>query len=119
MEMRINPGVVLVQPDSKISVLAPARCCGCDRLLRRVISQECGRGGELKIRLTGRDLPRKAKILVRVRRLTNERVEKLWSLKPPMAKQFGVERCDHNRMEVQGADIVHLLAPYLKKMRCV
>src|SRR5437667_5851355 len=119
MEMRINPGIVSIQPDSKISVLAPARGRGCDRLLRRVIGQECGRSGELKIWLTGHDFPRQAKILVRVGRLANERLEKSWPLKPPMAKQLGIEWCDHNRIEVQAAEIVHLLAAYLKKMRRV
>src|SRR5438132_409161 len=100
MEMRINPGIVRIQPDSKISVLAPARSRGRDRLLGRVAGQECCRGGELKIWLTGPDLPGKAKILMWGGRLANERFEKSWPLKPPMTKQFGIERGDHNRIEV-------------------
>jgi hypothetical protein len=73
----------------------------------------------LKILLTVRDFAREAKILVFVSRLANERFEKSWSLKPPMAEQLGVEWCDHNRIEVQGAEIIHLLAPCLKEMRRV
>ena len=92
MEMRINPGIALVEPDSEISVLAPARGRGRDRLLRRMVGQKCRRRGELKIPLAIGVFARQPKILMSVSRLANERFQKLRPFKPPMAEQLRVER---------------------------
>src|ERR1700682_836774 len=92
MEMRINPGIAFIQPDSQISILPPARRRGGDRLLRRMIGKKSGRRGELKSLLTIRVFAREATILALVSGLANERLEKSWPLKHSMTEQLCVER---------------------------
>ena len=72
MEMRINPGIALVQPDSEISIFSPARGRRRDRLLGRMARQKCRWSRELKILLAVGVFAGEPEILVVVSGLANE-----------------------------------------------
>src|SRR5437879_10128521 len=67
--MRINPGVALVEPDFKMTFVAPCRCCRFDRLLCRMRLEKLAWRGETQIF---------------VRRFANEEFEKARSFEPPV-----------------------------------
>src|SRR5471032_3020745 len=104
MEMRINPGVALVQPNSEISVLPPARGGRRDRLLRRVARQKFRWRRQLETLPAISALAGEPEVLVIVRSFANEQLKESWPLEPPMTEQLGVERCDDNRIKVQRAE---------------
>src|SRR5438876_11772171 len=81
VQMRINPGVGLVEPDFKMTFVAPCRHCRFDRLLRRMGLEKFAWRSEAQIFM---------------RRFANEEFEKTRPFKPPMTEQFRIKRDDHD-----------------------
>ena len=105
-QVRINPGVARIEPDSEVAVFAPCRCCWLNRLLRGMGFEEFAGGGQVEI-------------LLLLSGLANEELEKTWSFEPPVAKQFGVEWDDNYWIKTRFANLANLLPPLFKKVRGV
>src|SRR6187551_3676243 len=99
MQVRLNPRIRFVEPDSQVSLISPAGCGRRNRLLGRVATQEFGGCRELKILMTVMVPTGKPQVLLAVSGLSNKRFEKERSFKPPMPEQLRVERCDDDRIE--------------------
>src|ERR1700719_3825322 len=56
-------------------------------------------------------------LIVSGRHLADESIEKHWPFKPPMTKQLGIERYDHNRVNIPRIQGANLPSALLKKMR--
>src|SRR5713226_3543632 len=99
--MWINPGVALVEPDFKMTFVAPCRCCRFDRLLCRMRLEKLAWRGETQIF---------------VRRFSNEEFEKARSFEPPVTEQFRVKRDDHDWIDIDRSQFSNLGATLFEKM---
>src|SRR3954454_8671608 len=78
VQTRVDPRVRRIEPHTEMPILAPRGCGRDEHLLSRMRSEKLTRRSQLD-RLGGR-------------RCSNEVLEKLWPFKPPVTKQFGIER---------------------------
>src|SRR5256885_3098588 len=80
-EMRINPAAFLVEPDIEKTLITPGRGRWLRHLLDRILFEKFARRGQWQLIF---------------RRRQNHVLKENWSLKPPMAEEFGIERHCHN-----------------------
>ena len=99
--MRINPGVGLVEPDFKMTFVAPCRHCRFDRLLRRMGLEKFAWRSEAQIFM---------------RRFANEEFEKTRPFKPPVPEQFGVEWSHNYWIKTQSTEFAQLHLPLFNKV---
>src|SRR5262249_18732851 len=104
LQMRINPFVLVVEPDLPVALFAPARSAGPDHLLRWIFAQI----------FPGR---RQFDDLLVIDGLPHEIIEKLRPFVPPMAKKLRViRRKDQWRTIHDFSQMLHLLDSFAEKM---
>ena len=103
MQVKIDPGICRIEPHLRVPVFSLARSGRSDDLLGGMLAQIFAGRRELEIALIAN-------------RFADEKIEKARTLKPPMAKELGVEGNDNDRIEAKGAKIGELFSSRVEKM---
>src|SRR3954454_23559819 len=78
--------------------------------------QEIARACQLEILLAEMLPTRQAQILLSVSRLANERFQEERSFEPPVSEQLRIKRRNDDRVKIERAEFVQVLAADLEKM---
>src|SRR6266566_67317 len=102
VQVRIGPGVALIEPHTEMTVFAPCRCRRLYGLLGRVSCEVLARRRQPKT------LP--------LCRSANNQFEKTRPFKPPMPEQFGVEWNHYYWIKTHSTEFVQLPLPLFNKV---
>src|SRR5438445_11859839 len=105
VEVRINPGVAWVEPDTEMTVFAPRRSRWLNALEGWVSREVFARRRQTKVLFAGR--------------FANATVKKEWPVEPPMDKYFGSKWHHEHQTETSSATFANLMSDHFANEHAV